>query len=313
VKRIVLAGAGHAHIVALRRFAKTRQDAEIILINDGQYAWYTGALPALIRRDISEGQARLDVSALAAKCGAVFVDAVYRGYTVRGEGGIFVSCAAHEGIVCDALSLSIGGEKIPGGVKPIPDFLARLKRLDEISAPGIGIVGGGAAGVEIALAMRVRLPSARIYLRTSHDMILPGAPPGARRIARAVLGAARIVITQSLPEPLDDIIHAYTPAPALCIRPTLQLTTRDNIFAAGDCALFSPTLPRAGAIAVRQGRVLAHNLTHPALQSFKPPAHILAILSLNAREALGWYGGFYLRGRLPMRIKTWLDGRWLGW
>ena len=315
--RIVLAGAGHAHIALLRIFAKTKPNAEIILINDGPHAWYTGTLPALIRRDIAEHRARIDLPTLATNCGITFIDGSYRhceeAPLSRGQApheAIQITLHNREPLQCDRLCLSTGGEKLEGGIKPIPEFLTRLKRLDEIKSPKIAIVGAGAAGVEIALALRIRLPSASIFLQPSQSGILPTAPPRAQRVARAALQSANITIRTTPPDSPDETIHAYTPEPTLTIRPTLQLTTSERIFATGDCAKFDPPLPRSGAIAVRQGRILAHNLTHPTPKIFHPPAATLAIMSLNTTHALAWYGEFSLQGIIPMRVKKWLDEKW---
>jgi selenide,water dikinase len=303
LRRILLAGAGHAHIAVLRRFAKSRPGAAVVLINDGPFAWYTGALPALIRRDIAPPQARLDLRALAAACGATFVDARYAGF--EDSRALFED---HDPIGFDVLSVSTGVEKFPGGVKPIPAFLRRLRILEQKAAPDIGILGAGAAGVEIALSLRSRIPAARIFLQGAK--ILPHAPRGAQDIGRLALRAAGIV-TAPLPDRLDDLIRAYTPAPTLTIRPTLQLADHETIFAAGDCAKFSSPLPASGAIAVRQGALLAHNLTQARLKMFRPPAATLAIISLDRGRALAWHGRFFWAGRLPMRLKTWLDEQWL--
>jgi selenide,water dikinase len=305
-----LVGAGHAHIVALRRFAKNRPDAEIMLINDGPHAWYTGALPALIRGEILKDQARLDVRALTKACGATFIDANYTGHCERG-GAIHLSFKNHDSIACDLLALSIGGMS-EGGVKPIPALLGRIKNLETLAAPKIAIIGAGAGGVELALALRIRLgKNAAIFLQSPESGILQSAPARARKIAGAALQTAKIIVTQTPPEAVDETIRAYTPEPALAIRPTLQLTTSDKIFATGDCAKFAPPLPRSGAIAVRQGRVLAHNLSHVDCQNFHPPAATLAIMSLNDADALAWYGRFFWHGKWPMRLKTMIDLHWI--
>jgi len=306
-----LAGAGHAHIAVLRIFAKTKPNAEIILINDGPHAWYTGTLPALIRRDILAPQARIDLPNLAKSGGAKFIDASYRHCEERSEDAIHLTLHNHEPISCDRLSLSTGGEKTPASIKPIPEFLRRLNRLDGIETPKIAIIGAGAAGVEIAFSLRIRYPAGAIYLQPSKTGILPAAPPSAQKFARSALAAANITICNALPDSPDETIHAYTPEPTLTIRPTLQLTTSETIFASGDCAKFSHPLPRSGAIAVRQARTLAHNLTHPTLKNFHPPPATLAIMSLNRSHALAWYGKYSAHGRLPMQIKNWLDKNWL--
>ncbi len=307
--RLVFAGAGHATIAALRRLAKARVRAECVLVNDGPYAWYTGALPALLRGEISDPQARIDVRALAARCGALFVDAQVAGFEAD---RLFL--AGHEPIGFDFLALSTGGTRIPYGVKPIPALLGRVAALASLQQPRLGILGAGAAGAELALALRHRLgPGAEIFL--CGGILLPHAPAPARDICARVLAARKILFLAVLPERLDNVLHAYTPAPEVKIDPTLLVKGHKNIFAAGDCARMSAELPRSGAIAVRQGRHLADNLRRAlagkVLKNFIPPRRTLAILSLADGDALAWYGNRVWRGALPARAKNWLDARWL--
>jgi selenide,water dikinase len=306
--RIVLAGAGHANIQALRLLAHQTK-AEILLVNAGPFAWYTGALPALIRRDILAPQARIDLLRLAAQCGARFIDARMVGF----EHGL-LHLEKSEPLAFDILSLSPGGAHIPGGVKPIPDLLSRIGALEKIVAPRVGILGAGAAGVEIALALRIRLGAAAEISLCGNEL-LPAAPPRAQRHAARELRAAQIARVSALPAGLDDTIHAYSNAPELHTGADLRVAGETHVFAAGDAARMHPALPRSGAIAVRQGRVLAANIRHllagEPLQPFKPPAATLAILSLDHQRALAWYGGFTWCGRAPMRLKTYLDTGWV--
>jgi selenide,water dikinase len=309
VKRIVFAGAGHANIAALRRLAGAGVAAECVLVNDGAYAWYTGALPALLRGDIFGPQARLDVRQLAARCGALFVNASVVGFE---EDRLLLD--GHEPIGFDFLALSTGGVAVAGGVKPISLLLERVAALAALPRPRLGILGAGAAGAELALALRHRLgPGAEIFLGGS--VLLPHAPERARDICARVLAAQKILLLPVLPEGVDDVLHAYTPVPDLRIEPTLLVAGRRRIFAAGDCALMGEELPRSGAIAVRQGRHLADNLQRAlageALKDFVAPRARLAILSLGAGDALAWYGNWVWRGTLAARLKNWLDSRWL--
>ncbi len=308
-RRIVFAGAGHANIAALRRLAKNPPGADMVLVNDGAKAWYTGALPALIRGDISAQDAWLDVAKLAARCGARFVDARFTGFEHDR-----MALEDQPGMRFDVLAISTGA--VPnGGVKPVEKFLNWLTSWDGLAAPHIGIVGGGAAGVELALALRHRLGrKARIVIKA--EKILGAAPMGVRRVLREELNRARIQVAEAFAERMDHIVHAYTPAPALRVRATLQLSAAQNVFAAGDCAAFPTPLPRSGAIAVRQGRILAENIRNllagRTLRDFKPPPATLAILSLNADEAAAWYGPLHWTGQLPMALKKRLDRRWVG-
>jgi selenide,water dikinase len=308
--RIILAGAGHAHIAALRRLAKNPPDAEIILINDGVKAWYTGALPALIRGDIAEDRAWLDVASLAKSCDATFIDTKFIDFE-----GDWINLDGRPPLRFDILAISIGATP-NGGVKPVPSFMARVKSWDRIETPIIGIIGAGAAGVELALALRQRLGAkARIAIRAPEAKILPGAPPRVQRVIREELDHARIQVAAAFTHRMDDLVHAYTPEPLYPVRPTLQLEGHDRVFATGDCAAFAPPLPRSGAIAVRQGHTLAANLRRLAngttLQKFHPPPTTLAILSLNADEAAAWYGPLSWTGPLAMTLKNRLDSNWL--
>lgn len=308
--RIIFAGAGHANITALRHLAKHRPDAELILVNHGRKAWYTGALPALIRGDIAPKRAYVDAAALAAACGASFIDATFTRHDAR-----FLHLAQGDPLPFDILCLSPGAAP-NGGIKPIGLFLERLATWAEIPGIRLGIAGAGPAGIELALALRIRLgPQARIHIAALRG-ILETAPRAVRRIAQKHLDAADIRIAPALPAELDATLNAYTPEPTTNIRATLQLETHDNIFATGDHARFPTPLPHSGAIAVRQGRTLAANLARALagqpLAAFTPPKTTLAILSLNAVTATAWYGPCYWTGRSMMAFKNRLDAAWIG-
>jgi NADH dehydrogenase FAD-containing subunit len=335
-KRILLIGAGHAHIVVLRHFAKHRPDAEIIFVNDTEHAWYTGALPALIRGSIKPENARLNLDKLASAAGAKFIPATYHRHCeeqsdeaihLTSERLLTAYFTNHAPIACDVLSLSIGAAKTEYGIKPIPEFLHRLAQWETEQKPKIGIIGSGASGLETAFSIRIRLgKTAEIYIQSRNGILLPHAPRKAQKVAARALENANIKIVPTLPEGLDAI-NAYTAEPSIEITNTLTLARstslraqRSNpscaqqtgtIFATGDTAKFPHPLPRSGAIAVHQGRTLAYNLTHDHPKTFKPPAATLAILSLNNHQAIAWYGNFSCSGCLPMLLKNFLDKKWL--
>jgi hypothetical protein len=164
------------------------------------------------------------------------------------------------------------------------------------------------------LALRQRL-GARAEIFIGGKAVLAAAPARVRRIAAAALRESGIAVVEILPEGLDDVVQAYTPAPEIMIEPTLLVTGARNVFAGGDCAKFVNPLPRSGAIAVRQGKVLAQNLRRclegGALQAFQAPQRVLAIMGLSGQKAVAWYGGVSVCGTLPMRVKRWIDGRWV--
>ena len=201
---LVLLGAGHAHVEVLRQFARRPLPGlRLTLIAREPATPYSGRLPALIRGECAPQDAHIDLGPLTAVAGARMViaeataiDLAARQIAVRGRPAIRF----------DLLSIDIGGvPAMPEGggiaVKPIGGFLAALTRLETELADGarIALVGGGAAGTELALALaqrfagRQRAPGlVRITLVCDTDDPLPEAPPRARAAARAALAEARV-------------------------------------------------------------------------------------------------------------------------
>ncbi|HEX7787205.1 MAG TPA: selenide, water dikinase SelD, partial [Methylomirabilota bacterium] len=102
------------------------------------------------------------------------------------------------------------------------------------------------------------------------------------------------------------------------IRPTLQSVSRDEVFAAGDCAAWTagPGLPKAGVYAVRQGPVLAHNLIarargHGRLRAYRPQRDFLSLLNLGDGRAIGAKWRLSVEGRPVFALKDWIDRRFV--
>ena len=100
-------------------------------------------------------------------------------------------------------------------------------------------------------------------------------------------------------------------------RSTLQVVGHDDLFAVGDCATLVdyPHTPKAGVYAVRQGPVLAHNLqaalAGEKLQEYSPQSDFLTLLNLGDGSALGAKKGLSFQGRWVMRLKDWIDRRFM--
>ena len=103
-------------------------------------------------------------------------------------------------------------------------------------------------------------------------------------------------------------------------RPTLQVIGHDELFAAGDCATLAdyPATRKAGVYAVRQGPVLTRNLRTilanglgATLERYRPQADFLTLLNLGDGSAVGGKWGFSFEGRWVMRLKDWIDRRFM--
>lgn len=100
-------------------------------------------------------------------------------------------------------------------------------------------------------------------------------------------------------------------------RSTLQVVGHDDLFAVGDCATLIdyPATPKAGVYAVRQGPILTQNLrallAGETLETYRPQSDFLTLLNLGDGSALGAKKGLSFQGRWVMRLKHWIDRRFM--
>ena len=170
VKDLVLVGGGHSHIAVLRMFGmRPVPGVQLTLVCRDVHTPYSGMLPGLIAGHYTFDEAHIDLRKLAVFSRARFIhDSVTSADLTNRE----LHFANRPPIPYDLLSLNIGStpgtREIAGAdqhavpVKPISNFLprweallGRVERLQE--TPAIAVVGAGAGGVELALAMQYRL------------------------------------------------------------------------------------------------------------------------------------------------------------
>ncbi len=215
----------------------------------------------------------------------------------------------------------------------------------------IVIAGGGAAGAELAFAMNARwgerFAPIRITLVESQSTLLTGHNPRVARIigryleekgitcltGQRVAGVDEMEVHfEGHPSlPCDFLLWATGGAPPVLlgktnldtsdagfirVRPTLQVTGHENIFAAGDCIEFeSRPLPKSGVYAVREGPFLARNI-HAFMENrspvpYKPQASALALLMTGTRNAVASRRHIAFHGAWVWRLKDWIDRRWM--
>jgi selenide,water dikinase len=170
LRDIVLVGGGHSHVGVLRSFAMNPiPGVRLNLICRDTHTPYSGMLPGYIAGHYSYDDVHIDLSKLAAFAGARF----YRDEVVgidRGQQRI--QCRNRPDVPYDLLSINIGStprvDQVEGAanhsvpVKPINRFNSRwqslLHRMEHHRGPlSVAVVGGGAGGVELTLAMQYRL------------------------------------------------------------------------------------------------------------------------------------------------------------
>lgn len=310
LKRLLLLGGGHSHVEVLRQFgARSVAGVDITLVSPVRFAPYSGMLPGLIAGHYQYHECHIDLERLARYAGARFLRTLSRDVDpVRRE----VLLAEGATIRYDVLSIDVGSTAavtgIPGAaeyaiaVRPVETLLQSWNALIERArSNGLGtlaVVGGGAAGVELLLAMQYRLAkllersTVRFALVTDADQLLIGHDPKvhsrfkrilseqkiethfASRIARVEpnvlvtangqrIAADAIVWATGAGAPprLSESGLALDTAGFIAVNEHLQSISNPAVFAAGDCATIGEYhYPKSGVYAVRQGPPLAANL-----------------------------------------------------
>lgn len=170
VRDIVLVGGGHSHVGVLRDFAmRPVPGVRITLVCTDAHTPYSGMLPGYVAGHYGYDDVHIDLSRLAQFAGARFLCAEVIGLEPANRR---VVLRERPPLRYDLLSINIGStpqvDAVPGAqahavaVKPIFRFnqrwLALLARIREHAGPAtIAVVGGGAGGVELTLAMQYRL------------------------------------------------------------------------------------------------------------------------------------------------------------
>lgn len=218
VKDLVLVGGGHSQLSVLMRFGmKPVPGLRLTLITRDLHTPYSGMLPGYIAGHYDFDQTHIDLRRLAQFAGARIYHSEVSGLDLEKN---LVICPDRPPVPFDVLSINIGSRPrtldVPGAseltlpVKPIDGFLSRWDELRArvLADKGIfrlAVVGGGAGGVEMALATQYRLQYElkqagqsidRLELRlvTASQQILATHNPGVRRRFERVLSERSIAI-----------------------------------------------------------------------------------------------------------------------
>ncbi|HEU4922953.1 MAG TPA: FAD-dependent oxidoreductase [Burkholderiales bacterium] len=338
MKRVVLIGAGHAHLVVLRSLAeKPLYNARIALVSPHAKQVYSGMLPGILAGHYRRAEAEVDIAALAERGQVEFVPGKAQRLDPDKK---TLTLESGEGSGYDIASINAGslvGASLPGAeralpVKPYEEFLSRLRIPERVA-----IVGAGAAGAEIAMALRHRGAQVTLYsenasisarvvrqLRRRKVDYRPGMPVTA-------IEPGPLVITGLARQEFDCVVLATGAAPLPWLRQsglrtcargfvlvdsTLRSVSHPEVFAAGDCATLADSPhPKSGVYAVRHGEALIENLrrrvAHADLEPYAPQEKALALITCGARYAIAEHGEWSAQGRWVWWWKDRIDRRWI--
>jgi pyridine nucleotide-disulfide oxidoreductase family protein len=272
-----------------------------------------------------------------------------------------VTLASGELLHYDVLSVDVGGvidrDAIPGArrralfVRPMEHFAglwSGLLHLAQQRSLSVVVVGGGAGGVELAMALQHRLEGrARVSLVTGGPPPLASYPARVRARARRALRRSGVTVFEDTCAEIADehiVLGAHggrlaCDAPIVAIGsvappwlrgsglsldepgfiatgPTLQSSSHPEVFAAGDVATrIDAPHAKSGVYAVRAGPPLAMNLRRfiggGALAAYRPQARSLNLLSCGRRYAIASWGEWSAEGRWVWWWKDWIDRRFV--
>jgi pyridine nucleotide-disulfide oxidoreductase family protein len=341
VKRILLVGGGHAHLAVLRSLVgEPLHGARFALVTPRAKQIYSGMLPGVVAGHYRRHEAEVDLARLAEAGYVEFIE----GEVAKLDHERRVA-TLHEGaeLEYDLVSLNVGSRvdrSVPGAslglaAKPFVVFFEKLRttRLNRVA-----IAGAGAAGVELAMALRYRGAAVTVYsekaelspprlepvLRGMGVDLRPGMAVSALEPGPLVVaGASRqefdlvILTTGAAPQPwLRGAGLACDERGFVLVEDTLQSVSHPEVFAAGDCAtLRSGPVPKSGVYALREGEILAQSFRRlaqgqPPL-AYRAQRHALLILSCGRRYAIAQRGGWSAEGRWVWWWKDRIDRRWI--
>jgi len=358
LRDLVLVGGGHSHVQVVKTFGmRPLPGLRLTLVSREYDTPYSGMLPGCVAGRYQRRAMHIDLARLCAFAGARFIaDAVHGLDPSRRE----LRLDAHPPLRYDLLSLNSGATpRLPEAVaadmaerviavKPIGRFLPRWEALRQRLRDGerVIVVGGGAGGVELALAMRNRLPAA-VELRLVTDRLLPDLAPAATARLRAALARQGVALMEGVrvdgyrdgavwleggnsvagdrfvvvtgveaPRWVAESGLAVDERGFVCVDDRLRSCSHDDVFAAGDlAAMRDQPRAKAGVFAVRQGPVLAENLRRAvqgrALRRYRAQSRFLVLVGTGDGRAVASRGDWAAEGRWVWWWKDWIDRRFM--
>jgi pyridine nucleotide-disulfide oxidoreductase family protein len=370
-RRLLLVGAGHAHLSVLRAFRQVPPpDTQILLLTPYPRQVYSGMLPGWIAGHYSLDECVIPLAPLlrgtpinVVAAHLVRLDLATRtAFTDRGHRIDFDLVSIDTGPVADLDGLpGLREHALP--IRPIEQFIVRWQQLLAVftasaqshalgggELPTVTVIGGGAGGVEIALAAAWRArsggPALRVQLVSGRPGLLPGFPARVRAMAHERMrdfdvrlieddacefGPDTVLLADGGELQSNASIVATGARPAkwpgesglaldddgyIAVDETLRSISHPFVFAAGDCAgMVGQRRPKSGVYAVRAGPPLAENLRRVLAgrppQRWIPQRRALYLLSTGRRHAIAYWGAFGVQGAWAWRWKDHIDRRFV--
>lgn len=361
MKHLVMLGAGHAHVHMLSTLAaQPLAGVHITLIAPYPRQLYSGMVPGFVA-----GHYTLDdcVIPLPPFLENTTVTWLQRSATALDANTRSVTLDDGSTLTYDVLSINTGPvqdrqkieQLMPGArehalfVRPIEPFGAlwpKVVAMGEKNPLRFAIVGGGAAGFELACAVVHRLPRSSVTLLSGDAPVAANYPAKVQAMVAQALKDRKITVIQAscvgvaagevmlangarlacdvpvmalgaqAPVWLRDSGLALDTQGFVSVDAYQRSSSHPQVFAAGDVATRNDmNLPRSGVYAVRAGVPLAKNL-RAVLGGIEPSPYTpqdktLNLLSCGNRAAIASWGNWSAQGRWVWWLKDWIDRRFI--
>jgi len=331
--KIILVGGGHCHSLFLKLWAKNPMpDVQLTLISRDVLTPYSGMLPGFVAGHYSHKDIHINLAQLCAWSNVEFIE------------------DEMIGINLDSKRVDIpGSDPYTTPVKPVYSFISRWNEILNSNASQIGVVGAGAGGYELVMAMAYKLRNSSIsvhwFLRG--DSPMSDRPEKVGIVALECAQKAGIQIHTGFN--VERVEEGYVTASdgrsqqfeqlLWCTAATapewpknagleldargfvatdqyLQSRSHPDVFATGDIGTQIDTpSAKAGVFAVRQAPFLFHNvrakLEEKSLRAYIPQKDFLSLVSTGRKHAIGSRSGFTFSGRWVWYLKHAIDSEFM--
>ncbi len=358
-RQLVLLGGGNAHVRVLSMLAAhPLPGVQVTLVAPYPRQIYPGMVPGYIAGRYTLDDCVLPLEPLVKRTGLRWLRHHVKKLNVQNQ---TVQLDDASVLHFDWLSVNTGPDQnreqieqaLPGArqhalfVHPIEVFTAlwpKVAQMGDARALRVAVIGGSAVGIELALAVRQRLPNAAVTL------VCGAAPPGSNyptKVQQRLLVALRnrrVTVLQDLAVAFrEGAVRLGCGADLACDIPLLAVDAQAPVWltdselardedglisvdmyqrctshrcvfmAGGEGTRKESTLARSAAYALRYGPSLATNLaatvTGGTLVPHTSSAGALDLLACGTRYAVGSWRNSSFEGRWVWWLKDWIDRR----
>lgn len=357
MKHLVMLGAGHAHVHLLSTLAtQTMAGVQITLVAPYPRQLYSGMVPGFVAGHYTLEDCVIPLAPFLKNTAITWLqrsasglDAAMRTVTLDDGSTLHYDVLSiNSGPAQDRLKIEL---MMPGArehalfVRPIEVFGAlwpKVVALGQQKPLRVALIGGGAAGFELACAVAHRLPGSSVTLLSGDVPVGANYPSAVQAMVTQALKARRITVIQErcvgiaagevalvngarlacdvplitigaqAPSWLQGSGLALDAQGFVAVDSFQRSTSHPAVFAAGDVATrVDLDLSRSGVYAVRAGPPLTRNLRAVlggvAPKTYTPQQKTLNLLSCGDRRAIASWGNWSAQGRWVGWFKDWID------